>query len=193
VGSCGAIFRAWRTAPYGEAVHGKERAGQTLQATALINEVYLRLVDFQRLELEHRAQFLALSAQVMRHVLVDAARARRAHKRGGGAIQVSLDETLGVSPGNDESFLALNNALETFSQVAPRQAKVVELRYFGGMSEEETAEAMKTSPRTVSRDWQFARAWLMRQLRGGRPAAYPAAARSRREPSPAPASIRRKG
>ena len=158
----------------------KERAGQTLQATALINEVYLRLVDFQHLEWQHRAQFFALSAQVMRHVLIDAARARRAHKRGGGAIQVSLDEALDVSPENNESFLVLNDALEALSQVAPRQAKVVELRYFGGLSEEDTAEVMKTSSRTVSRDWQFARAWLMRQLRGGRPAADPAATRSRR-------------
>jgi RNA polymerase sigma factor (TIGR02999 family) len=147
----------------------KERSGHTLQTTALINEVYLRLVDFQRLEWQQRAQFFALSAQIMRHILVDAARARRAHKRGGGAIQVSLDEALEVSPENDESFLVLNDALEALSQVAPRQAKVVELRYFGGMSEEETAEVMKTSPRTVSRDWQFARAWLMRQLsRSGR-------------------------
>jgi RNA polymerase sigma factor (TIGR02999 family) len=158
----------------------QERAGQTLQATALINEVYLRLVDFQRLEWQQRAQFFALSAQIMRHILVDAARARRAHKRGGGAIQVSLDEALNVSPENDESFLALNEAFEALSEVAPRQAKVIELRYFGGLSEEETAEVMKTSPRTVSRDWQFARAWLMRQLRDGRPATYPTAARSRR-------------
>jgi RNA polymerase sigma factor (TIGR02999 family) len=158
----------------------RERAGQTLQATALINEVYLRLVDFQRLEWQQRAQFFALSAQIMRHILVDAARARRAHKRGGGAIQVSLDEALNVSPENDESFLALNEAFEALSEVAPRQAKVVELRYFGGLSEEETAEVMKASPRTVSRDWQFARAWLMRQLRDGRPATYPTAARSRR-------------
>jgi RNA polymerase sigma-70 factor, ECF subfamily len=106
----------------------------------------------------------ALSAQIMRHVLVDAARARRARKRGGDAVQVSLDEALEVSPENDESFLALNDALEALFQVAPRQAKVVELRYFGGLSEEETAEVMNTSPRTVSRDWKFARAWLMRQL-----------------------------
>jgi RNA polymerase sigma factor (TIGR02999 family) len=109
-------------------------------------------VDFQRLEWQHRAQFFALLAQVMRHVLVDAARARRAHKRGGGAIQVSLDEAVNVSPENNESFLVLNDALEALSQVAPRQAKVVELRYFGGLSEEDTAEVMKTSPRTVSRD-----------------------------------------
>ena len=146
----------------------KERAGQTLQATALINEVYLRLVDFQRIEWQQRAQFFALSAQIMRHVLVDAARARRAHKRGGGAIQVSLDEALNVSPEDHESFLALNDALEALSQVAPRQAKVIELRYFGGLSDAETAEVMNTSPRTVSRDWQFARAWLMRQLTGTR-------------------------
>jgi len=135
----------------------RERAGQTLQATALINEVYLRLVDFQHLEWQHRAQFFALSAQVMRLVLVDAARARRAHKRGGGAIQVSLDEALDVSPENNESFLVLNDALEALSHVAPPQAKVVELRYFGGLSEEDTAEVMKTS-RGVARRFSRSRA-----------------------------------
>ena len=103
----------------------QEKPRQTLQATALINEVYLRLVDFQRIEWQRRAQFFGLSAQIMRHILVDAARARRARKRGGGVIQVSLDEALNASPENDESFLALNDALEALSQVAPRQAKVI--------------------------------------------------------------------
>jgi len=145
----------------------EERAGQTLETAALIHEVYLRLVDLKGLEFQHRAQFFAFSAQIMRHILVDAARARRAHKRGGGAFKVSLDQALDVSQESDESLLALDEALEALAQLAPRQARVVELRYFGGMSEEETAEAMKTSPRTVSRDWQFARAWLMRQLRHG--------------------------
>jgi RNA polymerase sigma factor (TIGR02999 family) len=141
-----------------------ERAGNTLQPTALVNEVYLRLVDLEKVDWQHRAQFFALSAQIMRHVLVDAARARRSRKRGRGAVMVSLDEALLLSPEHDVSLLALNDALDALSQVAPRQAEVIELRYFGGMSEEETAEVMKTSPRTVSRDWHFARAWLMRQL-----------------------------
>jgi RNA polymerase sigma factor (TIGR02999 family) len=144
-----------------------EQAGHTLQTTALVNEVYLRLVDLKNVGWQHRAQFFALSAQIMRHILVDAARARRSHKRGGGAVKVSLDEVPVLLPEHDASLLALNNALEALAKVAPRQAKVVELRYFGGMSEEETAEVMKSSPRTVSRDWQFARAWLMRQLSGG--------------------------
>jgi RNA polymerase sigma factor (TIGR02999 family) len=144
----------------------KERAGHTLQTTALVNEVYLRLVGLEKLDWEHRAQFFALSAQIMRRILVDAARARRYHKRGGGAVQVTLGEALVLVPEQDASLLALNEALEALSQVAPRQAKVVELRYFGGMSAEETAAVMKTSPGTVHRDWQFARAWLMRQLRG---------------------------
>jgi RNA polymerase sigma factor (TIGR02999 family) len=143
-----------------------ERAGHTLQTTALVNEVYLRLVGLEKLDWQHRAQFFALSAQIMRRILVDAARARRYHKRGGGAVKVTLDEALLLVPEQDASLLELNDALEALSQVAPRQAKVVELRYFGGMSAEETAAVMKTSPGTVSRDWQFARAWLMRQLSG---------------------------
>jgi RNA polymerase sigma factor (TIGR02999 family) len=143
-----------------------EQPGHTLDATALVNEVYLRLVDLEKVDAQHRAQFFALSAQIMRRILVDAARARLARKRGGGAVKVSLDEALDSLPENDASLLALNEALEALLKVAPRQAMVVELRYFGGMSEEETAKVMGTSPRTVNRDWQFARAWLMRQLRG---------------------------
>jgi RNA polymerase sigma factor (TIGR02999 family) len=104
----------------------------------------------------------------MRHILVDAARARGTRKRGGDAVKVSLDEGLVMLPEPDAAtFLALNDALEALSQVAPRQARVVELRYFGGMTEEETAQVMKTSTRSVSRDWRFARAWLMRKLSGG--------------------------
>jgi RNA polymerase sigma factor (TIGR02999 family) len=141
-----------------------ERAGHTLQTTALVNEVYLRLVDIENGDCQHRAQFFALSAQIMRHILVDAARARCSRKRGRDAVRVTLDEALMLSTEHDASLLALDEALETLSRVAPRQAKVVELRYFGGMSEGETAEALKISARTVSRDWQFARAWLMRQL-----------------------------
>lgn len=143
-----------------------EQPGHTLDATALVNEVYLRLVDLEKVDAQHRAQFFALSAQIMRRILVDAARARLARKRGGGAVKVSLDEALDSLPENDASLLALNETLEALLQVAPRQAMVVELRYFGGMTEEETAQAMKTSTRTVSRDWQFARAWLMRELSG---------------------------
>jgi RNA polymerase sigma factor (TIGR02999 family) len=145
-----------------------ERPGITLQETALLNEVYLRLVDVRNIDWQHRAQFFGLSAQLMRRILVDAARARSAEKRAGGAIRMNLDDSAVVSPEPDGFILALDDALEALSKLAPRQGKVVELRYFGGMSEEmseeETTEILQTSPRTVRRDWQFAKAWLQREL-----------------------------
>ena len=141
-----------------------ERAGNTLQTTALVNEVYLRLVNVKNVEWQHRAQFFAISAQIMRNILVDTARARGSDKRGGEAVKVDLDDAPLLSPEPGAYILALDEALAAFSQIAPRQAKVVELRYFGGMSEEETAEVLKTSPRTVRRDWKFARAWLQHEL-----------------------------
>jgi RNA polymerase sigma factor (TIGR02999 family) len=141
-----------------------ERAGNTLQATALVNEVYLRLADVKNIDWQQRAQFFAIAAQMMRRILVDAARARGSHKRGGGAIKVNVDEAPVLSPQRDSSLVALDEALEAFSKLAPRQARVVELRYFGGLSEEETAEVLKISTRTVRRDWDFAKSWLMREL-----------------------------
>ena len=141
-----------------------EREGNTLQATAVIHEVYLRLVQVTDVEWQARAQFFALAAQMMRRILVDAARARASGKRGGAAAKVNLDETAVVSPASDRCILALHEALTTFSQLAPRQAKVVELRYFGGLTEEEIVAALDTSPRTVRRDWNFAKAWLRREL-----------------------------
>jgi RNA polymerase sigma factor (TIGR02999 family) len=141
-----------------------ERQAATLQATALVHEVFLRLVDVTKIEWHERAQFFALAAQMMRRILVDAARARSSHKRGGLAIKVNLDETAVLSPSPDRSILALDEALTAFSQVAPRQAKVVELRYFGGLTEEEIVSALKSSPRTVRRDWHLAKAWLLREL-----------------------------
>jgi RNA polymerase sigma factor (TIGR02999 family) len=143
-----------------------ERAGNTIQTTALVNEVYLRLVDVKNVDWQHRAQFFAISAQMMRRILVDAARARGSHKRGGGAVKVNVDEVPVLSPEPAASLVALDDALEALSKLASRQAKVVELRYFGGLSEEETAEVLKISTRSVRRDWQFARAWLMRELSG---------------------------
>ena len=143
-----------------------ERPGNTLQTTALVNEAYLRLVDVKNVDWQHRAQFFAISAQIMRNILVDAARARGAHKRGGEAVKVNVDDSPLLSPEPDAFILALDDALTAFSQIAPRQAKVVELRYFGGMSEEETAEVLRSSPRTVRRDWQFAKAWLQHELSG---------------------------
>jgi RNA polymerase sigma factor (TIGR02999 family) len=142
-----------------------ERPDNTLQTTALVHEVYIRLVDTAKIEWHERAQFFAMAAQMMRRILVDAARARRSHKRGGMAIKVNLDETAVLSPGRDSSILALDGALAEFSQVAPRQAKVVELRYFGGLTEEEIVMVLNISPRTVRRDWEFARAWLLRELK----------------------------
>jgi RNA polymerase sigma factor (TIGR02999 family) len=141
-----------------------ERQANTLQTTALVHEVYLRLVDVTKVEWRERAQFFAMAAQMMRHILVDAARARGAHKRGGRALKVNLDETALLSCAPSRSILALDEALTAFSQVAPRQAKVVELRYFGGLSEEEIVATLKISPRTVRRDWDLAKAWLLREL-----------------------------
>jgi RNA polymerase sigma factor (TIGR02999 family) len=141
-----------------------ERRGNTLQTTALVNEVYLRLVDVKNVDWQHRAQFFAVSAQMMRRILVDAARARGSRKRGGGVVKMNVDETAIVSPGPDASIVALDGALEALSQVAPRQARVVELRFFGGLSEEEIAEVLKISERTVRRDWDFAKSWLIREL-----------------------------
>jgi len=141
-----------------------EGQSNTLQATALVHEVYLRLVDVTQVEWRQRAQFFAMAAQMMRRILVDAARARGANKRGGGALQVNLDETVLLTGMPDRSILALDDALTTFSQVAPRQAKVVELRYFGGLTEEEIVAALNISSRTVERDWDLAKAWLSREL-----------------------------
>jgi RNA polymerase sigma factor (TIGR02999 family) len=141
-----------------------ERQGNTLQTTALVHELYLRLMDVTQVEWQQRAQFFAMAAQMMRRILVDAARARASMKRGAGAAHVNFDETAVVSPGPDRSMVALDDALAAFAQIAPRQAKVVELRYFGGLSEEEIVEVLKISPRTVRRDWEFARVWLAREL-----------------------------
>ena len=136
----------------------------TLQATALVHEVYLRLVDAAKVELRERAQFFAMAAQIMRRILVDAARARGALKRGGNAAKVNLDESAILSGVPQRSILALDEALTAFSQVAPRQAKVVELRYFGGLTEDEIVAALNISARTVRRDWDLAKAWLLRAL-----------------------------
>jgi len=141
-----------------------ERQANTLQPTALVNEFYLRFVDVTQVEWRARSQFFAMAAQMMRRILVDAARARGSRKRGGMATKINLDETAVLSPAPDRSIVALDDALTAFSRVAPRQAKVVELRYFGGLTEEEIVAALSISPRTVRRDWDFARAWLLREL-----------------------------
>jgi len=141
-----------------------EARGNTLQTTALVHEVYLRLVDVNNVEWKARAQFFAVAAQMMRRILVNAARAKGSRRRDGIPEKVNLDESAVLWPAPDRSILALDEALTAFSQVAPRQAKVVELRYFGGLTEEEIVVALKISPRTVRRDWDLARAWLLREL-----------------------------
>jgi RNA polymerase sigma factor (TIGR02999 family) len=141
-----------------------ERTGNTLQTTALVNEVYLRLIDVKNVDWQQRGQFFAITAQMMRRILVDAARTRGSDKRGGGAVKININETPVMSPERDSSLVALDDALEAFSRVAPRQAKLVELRYFGGLSEEDIVEVLKISLRTVRRDWVFAKSWLMREL-----------------------------
>jgi RNA polymerase sigma factor (TIGR02999 family) len=141
-----------------------EARNNTLQVTALVHEVYLRLVDVTNVEWQARAQFFAIAAQMMRRILVDAARTRGSRRRDGIPLKVNLDESAVLSPGAERSILALDDALTAFSQLAPRQAKVVELRYFGGLTEEETVAALKLSPRTIRRDWDFAKSWLMREL-----------------------------
>jgi RNA polymerase sigma factor (TIGR02999 family) len=141
-----------------------QRTGNTLQTTALVNEAYLRLVNVRNVTWEHRAQFFTISAQIMRRILVDAARSRGAGKRGGGVIKVNMEESAILSPEPDRAIVALDDALKTLAQLFPRQAKVVELRYFAGLSVEQTVEAMGASERTVMRDWDFAKAWLSREL-----------------------------
>ena len=146
-----------------------ERARVTLQATALVNEVYIRLVDVKNIGWENRAQFFALSAQLMRRILVEFARSRRRQKRGGGIGPTSLDEALIVSPEPSADLLALDDALKDLAAIDPRQSQVVELRFFGGLSVEETAEVLKVSPETVMRDWKLSKAWLLRAMQGGEP------------------------
>ena len=144
----------------------RENPGHTLQTTALVNEVYLRLIDIHAVTWQDRAHFFAMSARLMRRVLTDFARSRNYQKRGGGAVQVSLDEGLLLVPEKNADILALDEALTRFAALYPRQSQVVELRFFGGLEVEETAEALKTSPVTVKRDWRFAKAWLLRALSG---------------------------
>ena len=146
---------------------GRERAGHTLQTTALVNEAYMRLVDWQSVEWQNRAHFFAISAQLMRRILVDFARSRRFAKRGGGAPQVAFDEAMAIAPKRGLDLVALDDALTSLAALDPRQSQVVELRFFGGLSIAETAEVLKVSPGTVRRDWSLAQAWLHRELSKG--------------------------
>ena len=142
----------------------RERAGHTLQTTALVNEAYLRLVDQKNVHWQNRAHFFAVAAQVMRHILIDHARTHNRAKRGGDAQLVSLEETEAMSPERAAELVALDEALNELAKLDERRSKVVELRYFGGLSIEETAEVLKVNPITVSRDWRWAKAWLYRAV-----------------------------
>ncbi len=149
-----------------------ERVGNTLQTTALVNEAYLRLVDAKSVGWQDRVHFFAVSAQMMRRILVDAARARASGKRGGQLKRVNhssafnLDEIPDVSSTRDRELVAIDDALKVLAEMDPRKARVIELRFFGGLSVEETAEVLKISPQSVMRDWKLAKAWLLRELAG---------------------------
>jgi RNA polymerase sigma-70 factor, ECF subfamily len=147
----------------------RERTDHTLQPTALVNEAYLRLADHADKAWQNRAHFLAVAAQTMRHILVDYARARRAGKRGGALARVTLEDALAAAPERDVDLLALDGALERLAALDPQLARLVELRYFGGLTIRETAEVLRVSPKTVEREWDAAKLWLRRELCGGDP------------------------
>ena len=143
-----------------------EHVGHSLQATALVNEAFVRLVDGRAVAWNDRAHFLAVSARVMRRILVDHARARTYQKRGGGAVRVSFDEALVVTSAVEPDFFALDAALVALAKFDERKSRVVEMRFFGGLTVEETATVLNVSASTVMGDWRFAKAWLKREMRG---------------------------
>jgi RNA polymerase sigma-70 factor, ECF subfamily len=150
-----------------------ERPDHLLQATALVNEVYLRLIDVRRIAWQDRAHFYAMAARLMRRVLVDFARAQKNQKRGGGLRRITFDRDLAVADGTPDDLLAVDEALRSLAACDERKAMVVELRYFGGLSVEETGEALGVSAETVMRDWKFAKNWLLRELSSSPSAAVP--------------------
>ena len=145
----------------------QERPDHTLQATSLVNEAYLRLIDVNRVEWRDRAHFLAVAAQMMRRILVESARNRRRQKRGGGAVHVNLDDVQELAGSNERDLVAISGALASLATFDSRMSQVVELRFFGGLTVAETADVLKISPETVMRDWKTAKAWLIRELRRG--------------------------
>jgi RNA polymerase sigma-70 factor (ECF subfamily) len=182
-GDVSALLRAWSEGDHGaldrmipivfDELHrlarrymSHERPGHSLQATALVNEAYVRLVDYKRMQWQDRAHFFAVSAQLMRRILVERAR-RHNLKRGGGAPHVSLEEAAVVGGGRATDFAALDDAMNSLARFDARKAQVVEMRFFGGLNIEETAEVLKVSAVTVMRDWSTAKAWLYRELTGG--------------------------
>ncbi len=144
----------------------QERPGHTLQTSALVNEAYLRLIDQKDVHWQNRAHFFGIAAQMMRRILVDHARQRRYAKRGGDARRVSLDEAMIVSNERAADVVALDDALKSLAEIDPRKSQIVELRFFGGLSIEETAEVLKVSPGTIMREWTLAKAWLRREMTG---------------------------
>lgn len=144
----------------------QERPGHTLQPTALVHEAYIRLTGIHDIDWQNRSHFFAVSAQLMRRILVDSARAKQAQKRGGEYASVTVDEALAAAPADSERLLAIDEALSRLGKLDPRQARIVELRFFAGLTEEEIAQVLEISPRTVKRDWRVAKAWLYRQLDG---------------------------
>jgi RNA polymerase sigma-70 factor (ECF subfamily) len=143
----------------------RERSDHTLQPTALVNEAFIRLTDARSVEWHDRVHFIAVSARMMRRVLVDHARGRGSQKRGARAVHLTLEETRLLAPERDEVVLALDDALKALAAVDPRRARVVELRFFGGLDIEEAAVVLQVSPQTIKRDWRLAKAWLSRELR----------------------------
>jgi RNA polymerase sigma-70 factor (ECF subfamily) len=143
-----------------------ERLGHTLQTTELVDEAYVRLIDWKNVRWQNRAHFFGVAAQMMRRILVDAARSRRYAKHGGGAFRVSLSEAAHISPERGADLIALDEALQSLAAIDSRKARIVELRFFGGLSVDETAEVLKISARTVMREWSLAQAWLYRELSG---------------------------
>ena len=142
----------------------RQSGGHSLQTTALVNEVYLKLIDSDRVNWHDRDHFFAICSQLMRRILVDSARRRQSQKRGGDRLQVTLDDGAAMTDGNAIDVVALDEALRRLAELSPRQAQIVELRYFGGLTEEQVAATLNISSRTVRRDWNVARAWLYREL-----------------------------
>ena len=151
----------------------RERSGHTLQTTALVHEAYLKLIDQKDARWQNRSHFFAIAAQAMRRILIDSARRHAAMKRGGPQENLSLDEVADVSLEPNTKLLALDEALKALAEIDPEQSRIVELRYFGGLTIEETAEVMKSSPATVKREWAMARAWLHQALKDGSPDGAP--------------------
>ena len=147
----------------------QERPDHTLQATSLVNEAYLRLIDVNRIEWRDRAHFLAVAAQMMRRILVEFARSRQRQKRGGGAVHLSLDDVQELPDSKERDLVAVNDAVSRLTRFDARMGQVVELRFFGGLIVEETADVLNVSAETVLRDWKTAKAWLLRELRRGQP------------------------